>query len=333
MIRNRQPIVAGAVLAIVALVLAACSSSGGRAADEQANEGSGTNSADTPRMRIAMVTHEAPGDTFWTIVRRGAEDAAAKDNVELVYSNDDEGGRQANLVRNAINSDVDGIAVTLAKPDAMADAVRAATEADIPVVALNSGMEAWEDLGALMFFGQDEYVAGEAAGERLAEDGANKVVCVIHEQGHVGLEARCEGARDAFGGEAEVLYVNGTSMPSVKSSLTAKLQEDADVDRVLTLGAPFAMTAVDAVSDAGSDAEVVTFDTNAELVGAIESGDVSWAVDQQPYLQGYLAIDSLWLHNTNAHTIGGEQAVLTGPSFVTDENIDEIAEYAENGTR
>ncbi|PSL02739.1 monosaccharide ABC transporter substrate-binding protein (CUT2 family) [Haloactinopolyspora alba] len=330
-LRQRRAL-AGAMSLLV--VLAACSSSGGREAEEEnQQQGGGGGGSGPTEHTIAFVTHEAPGDTFWTIVRNGAEEAAKRHNVELVYSNSPEAAEQANLVQNAIDSEVDGIAVTMSKPDAMGPAVQRAVDAGIPVVALNAGQDAWQQAGASMFFGQDETVAGEAAGQRLSEAGVSKVLCVIHEQGSVSLEARCNGAAATFSGTMEKLYVDGTDMPSVRSTIQAKLAEDPNIERVLTLGAPFAMTAVQSVADAGADAQVVTFDTNAELVDAIKSGDVLWAVDQQPYLQGYLAVSGLWLNVTNGNEIGGGRAVLTGPSFVTQENIDEIAQYAERGTR
>jgi simple sugar transport system substrate-binding protein len=102
---------------------------------------------------------------------------------------------------------------------------------------------------------------------------------------------------------------------------------------VITLGAPFALVAVQALKEAASSAKVVTFDTNAELVGAVESGDVQWAIDQQPYLQGYFAIDALWLYKTNGNILGGGEAVLTGPAFVDKTNIATVSEYAKRGTR
>ena len=115
--------------------------------------------------------------------------------------------------------------------------------------------------------------------------------------------------------------------------MTAKLQQDPSVDYVVTLGAPFALTAVQSAANAGSDARIGTFDTNAALVEAIENGDVQWAVDQQPFLQGYLAVDSLWLYLSNGNIIGGGQPTLTGPAFIDESNIDAVAEYARAGTR
>ncbi|MEV8540187.1 sugar ABC transporter substrate-binding protein [Streptomyces sp. NPDC051572] len=330
--RRMAPFVA--VAAAAALTLAGCSSSSGGKKATEDSSGASAGKASTPRMTVALVTHQAPGDTFWDIVRKGAQAAADKDNIKLIYSADPNAGNQSNLVQNAIDQKVDGIAVTLAKPDALKDVIGKAKSANIPVVGLNSGLSDWKKLGLLEFFGQDETVAGEALGKRLNTEGAKKAVCVIQEQGNIGLTQRCDGVKKTFTGTTEVLNVNGTDMPSVKSTITAKLTQDKAIDYVVTLGAPFAMTAVQSLSDAGSKAKVATFDLNSTLTGAIKKGTVQFAVDQQPYLQGYLAIDSLWLYKNNGnYSGGGEQPVLTGPAFVDKTNVDAVAKYAANGTR
>ncbi len=314
-----------------AVMLSACSSTGG--APESSDSGSNAGTADTPRATVAMITHAPPGDTFWDLIRKGAEAAAAKDNIELQYTGDVDAPNQANLVQNAIDSGVDGMAVTLAKPDAMKPNVETAVAEGIPVVAFNSGYDNWQDFGLQGYFGQDERIAGIAAGERMKADGATNAICVIQEQGAVQLEARCAGIAEGFGGRIENLNVNGQDLPSVQSTIQAKLQQDPSIDSIITLGAPIALTAVESVSASGSNATISTFDTNAALVDAIKSGDVAWAIDQQPYLQGYLAVDSLWLYLNNKNTIGGGQAVLTGPSFIDNSNIDAIADLAAAGTR
>ncbi len=330
--RRIAPFVATAAASM--LLIASCSSSSGGKKAEESGAAVSAGKASTPRMTVALVTHQAPGDTFWDIVRKGAEAAAAKDNVKLIYSADPNAGNQANLVQNAIDQKVDGIAITLAKPDAMKDVVSKATSAKIPVVGLNSGVSDWQKLGLMEFFGQDETVAGEALGKRLNSEGAKNAVCVIQEQGNIGLTQRCDGVKKTFSGKTETLYVNGTDMPSVKSTITAKLKQDSAIDYVVTLGAPYALTAVQSVGDASSKAKIATFDLNKDLTGAISKGTIQFAVDQQPYLQGYLAVDSLWLYKTNGnYSGGGEQPILTGPAFVDKSNVDTVAQFAAKGTR
>lgn len=288
---------------------------------------------DTDRAVVAMVSHGAPGDTFWDLVRKGAEDAAKKDNIELRYSSDPQAPNQANLVQSAIDSGVDGIAVTLPNAQAIGPAAKAAVDAGIPVVGLNAGMNDYQDYGLTGFFGQDEKVAGTLAGERLKEEGAKKVLCVIHEQGNSSQEARCQGVKDGAGANVENLYVNGQDLTSVTSTIQAKLEQDPSVDYVMSLVAPVGLAAVNSVKDAGSQAKVATFDTNAELVEAIKDGRIRFAVDQQPYVQGYMAVDSLWLAMRNGSTIGGGRPVYTGPAFVDKGNVDKIEEAAKAGLR
>jgi simple sugar transport system substrate-binding protein len=330
--RGIVPVVAAAAAAV--LLVAGCSSgSGGKKAEESGNDVS-AGKAGTPRMTVAMITHAAPGDTFWDTIRKGAQAAAAKDNVKLIYSSDPSGPNQSNLVQNAIDQKVDGIAVTLAKPDAMKAVVAKAEKAGIPVVGFNTGVQDWKKQGLVEYFGQDESIAGEAFGRRLNEAGAKHTVCVIMEQGQVALEARCAGVKKTFQGNTEILYVNGTDMPSVRATITAKLKQDNSIDYVTTLGAPFAMTAIQSIADAGTKTKLATFDLNKNAVGAIKSGKIQWAIDQQPYLQGYLSVDSLWLYKTNGnYSGGGEAPVLTGPAFVDKTNVDKIAQFAAKGTR
>ncbi|MFC8519345.1 sugar ABC transporter substrate-binding protein [Streptomyces sp. NPDC057257] len=332
--RNHRAAALTATVLAGALTLAACSSSSGGKKAEDGGAAASAGKATTPRMTVAMVTHASPGDTFWDLVRKGAQAAAAKDNVKLVYSSDPSAGNQANLVQNAIDQKVDGIALTAAKPDAMKDVVAKAKSAGIPVVGFNSGVDDWKRLGMLEYFGQDENIAGQAFGKKLNDLGAKHALCVIQEQGQVALEARCAGVKKGFSGKTDTLYVNGTDMPSVKSTITAKLKQDSSIDQVVTLGAPIALTAIQSVSDAGSKAKVATFDLNKDLVKAIQSGTIEFAVDQQPYLQGYLAVDSLWLYKTNGNFSGGGTApVLTGPAFITKDNADTVAKFAAKGTR
>ncbi len=326
---------AAVVAAALGAGLAGCSSTGGKRAEERAAQAAagGRAAVDTPKWTFAMVTHSGDGDTFWDIVRSGARQAAAKDNIKFLYAHNEEGKEQAQLVQSYIDQKVDGLIVTLAKPDAMKSVVKRAQKAGIPVITVNSGSGESKKFGALTHVGQDETIAGEAVGEELNKRGRKKALCVLHEQGNVGHEQRCDGAADTFAGTMEKIYVEGTNMPDVESSIEAKLQSDKDIDSVVTLGAPFADTAAKAADRAGSDAEIDTFDLNAKVAAALQDGTLGFAVDQQPYLQGYEAVDLLWLHRYNADVLGGGKPVLTGPQIVTKDDAAELAGYTKRGTR
>ncbi|MEV5201447.1 sugar ABC transporter substrate-binding protein [Streptomyces sp. NPDC053720] len=326
----------GAVLAaVLGASLVGCSSTGGKRAEERAARAAaeGRAAVDTPRWTFAMVTHSGDGDTFWDIVQRGAEQAAVKDNIKFLYSHNDEAQQQAQLVQAAIDQKVDGLIVTLAKPDAMKDVVTKATRAGIPVITVNSGSAESKRFGALTHIGQDESIAGEAVGEELNARGRKKALCILHEQGNVGHEQRCAGAKKSFDGQMQNLYVEGTNMPDVQASIEAKLQADKNIDAVVTLGAPFADAAVKAKRTAGSKAEIDTFDLNAKVATALMDKTLGFAVDQQPYLQGYEAVDLLWLYRYNGNVLGGGRPVLTGPQIITSKDAAELAQYTKRGTR
>ncbi|MGO3151016.1 MAG: sugar ABC transporter substrate-binding protein [Galactobacter sp.] len=325
--RRRWGVVLAAGLAAVSL--AACSGPAGGKDDS----GDGVAAGGGPKMKVALITHSTPGDTFWDIMRKGADTAGKKDNIEVLYSSDPDGARQAQLVDQAVDQKVDGIIVSLAKPEAMAGSVKKALDAGIPVYSVNSGENEYKDMGVLAHFGQDDRVAGQAAGEKLKELGAKHVVCVIQEQGHVGLENRCTGVEEKLGGKMERLYVTAADSTNISSTITSKLQTTKSVDYVLTLGAPQAPIAQKAISEAGSDAKLATFDMNADVIKGLKNASLQFGVDQQPYLQGYEAVDAVWLNKRNANVLGGGRAVLTGPQIITKDDADELEEYVEKGTR
>ena len=62
-------------------------------------------------------------------------------------------------------------------------------------------------------------------------------------------------------------------------------------------------------------------------------GKLLFAIDQQPYVQGYLGVTGIYLKLINGNDIGGGQPVYSGPAIITEENAEEVLEYAENGTR
>ena len=319
-----------ALAAAFALSVTACSEGG--APDTEETGGGGGGAGDNSGYTLAMITHETPGDTFWDKIKAGAQQAATNYGIDLKYSNDPEPSKQATLIQNAVDSKVDGIATTLATPDALAGAVGGAVDAGIPTVAFNSGIDQYEQVGAQMYFGSDENLAGATAGQRLAEAGSQHPLCVIQAAGSVALEARCAGVKSEVPG-TENIQVNGADDSAVVSSLQAKLSQDDSIDSIVTLGAPIALDALKAMEAAGSDATLVTFDLNADAAQRIKDGDIEFSIDQQPYVQGYMAVTSLYLHLKNGNDMGGGGPVLTGPSFVDETNIDAILPFAQNNTR
>ena len=328
MLRTRQL----AIAAIAGVLLTATACSGGGAPPSK-NTDSGSNIADSgPEYTIAMVTHEQPGTTFWDRVRAGAEQSSKQHNIDLKYSNDPQLGNQATLVQNAIDSKVDGIAATLAAPEAVGPVLQKASEAGIPTAVLNAGIDTYTKYGALMYFGSDESLAGESAGARIAKEGGQKNdVRRARRRSDLTRGSLCRRQkiipqhRDPASQRSRSGRRN-LHPPSQARPGQVDHQHRHPRRRRRDRGHQ-------SHAERGSQAKIVTFDLNQEIVKAIQDKTIEFCVDQQPYLQGYLAVDTLWLNLTNGNDLGGGKPVLTGPSFVDSSNIDKIAAFAANNTR
>lgn len=327
--KSRLVIRAGTLLAGAAL-LAACSGPTGTSTE---NTDAGTAPSASGDLKVAVITHGTAGDAFWSVVKVGAEDAGKQLGVGVTYNSDGDPGAQAKLIDNAVSQKVGGIVVSMANPEALKTSVENAVKAGIPVITINSGGSKSAEFGAMAHVGQEESIAGEEAGKKLKAAGKTKLLCVIHEAGNSGLNERCDGARAGFGSAVENLQVDISNPTDIEARIKAKLQSDTAVDGVLALNPQVAVNAAAAVKGAGSQAQVATFDLNADVVDAIKSGEVLFAVDQQQYQQGYLPVVMLKLFADNANTLGGGKPVLTGPGFVDKSNVDKVAEYAKNGKR
>ncbi len=320
-----------AVLATGALLLSACSTSDDGGDDE--NGGGGGGGADAGDIRIDVVTHAAPGDSFWDVVKSGAERAGEDLGVEMNYQGDPDPGAQSTLIDNAVADDTDGLVISMADPEGLENSIRAAIEAGVPVITINSGIDNWQDFGAITHVGQSETIAGEAAGEQLNEAGVGNVICVIQEPGNIALEERCRAASETFDGEMKNLQTDNTDLAGSQSTIESELTADDSVDGILSLGGDMAGAAVAAAEASGRDITIGTFDVNATVAQDVLDGKLLFAIDQQPYVQGYLGVTGIYLKLINGNDIGGGQPINSGPAIITEENAEAVLDYAEEGTR
>jgi simple sugar transport system substrate-binding protein len=292
---------------------------------------------DDGTVRIAVVTHGQASSPFWVIVRNGVDAAERQMNVQVdyeapdVYSLD----RMIALVDAAVASKPDGLVASL--PEAgLAPAIRRAVRAGIPVVSINSGSDAFRSLGVLAHVGQPEGRAGLAAGRRLARAGVRRALCVNQQVGNVGLDARCEGLRRAMraaGGTARVLGIDDQS-PDTPDKISSAVVAGR-IDGILATNAAGGLHAVDTVAGTrrAGTVKIAAFDLGPDTLRAVESGKLLFAVDQQPYLQGYLPV--VMLANRARYGLLPAQGgiVATGANFVTRENAAQALELSERSIR
>lgn len=321
---------AGAALAAALTLLAAAGCTG---SNEPETPNSGGAAAPGGDYNVAVITHASAGDAFWDVVKKGAEAAGKDQGVAVKYDGNGDPAQQATLINGAVGQKVSGLVVSMANPDALREPIGKAVAAGIPVITINSGQGRSAAFGAIAHVGQDEAVAGQGAGGKLGEAGVKHLLCVVHEAGNIGLEQRCAGAKGKLGGAVDNIQVDIGNVAAAQNVISAKLQQDKSIDGVLTLNPAVAMAATAAVKSAGSSAKVATFDLNADVATAIGAGQILFAVDQQQYLQGYLPVVMLKLYLTNGNTVGGGLPVLTGPGYVTKDNVEKVKQLAAQGTR
>lgn len=349
------------LLAVLAMVMAACTSVD-EASDTTAGDGDGTattqadggtdgdTDGDTDTdgdgdgdavsqrdYRFVVVSHGQSSDPFWSVAANGVQGAADDMGVTVEYQAPGtfDMVEMSQIIDAAVASQPDGLVVTLPDPEALADSVTAAVAAGIPVISMNSGSDAFDDLGVLVHVGQTEYEAGLIAGQRMADAGVTNALCINQEVGNVALDQRCQGFTDGLGGSVEVVPVDLADPAGTQSTVEGAISANPDVNGILALGPTGAIPTLAAVQNVGADVALATFDLGPEVLQAIIDGDMLFAIDQAQYLQGYLPIVLLTKFlDTGALPLGSvDRVILTGPQIVTAETAADVIEFSEAGLR
>jgi len=270
--------------------------------------------------KYIMVTHTQGTDPFWPVVEKGGRDAAEALGVEFEYRFAPSGDMadMAKLIESAVATNPDGLVVSLPDPAALGNAIRAAVDAGIPVVTINSGLESYKDVGAIMHVGQPERLAGEKAGERAMAEGATNGLCLNQEAFNTALVDRCSGYFDAMGKELNMIDVSN-DVAQIKTRTAAALQADPSIDALLAVGPHVCEAAAEAVDEVGAEVHLSCFDMTPGVINLIKDGKAAYTIDQQQRLQGYIPIVVLHLYNTNAGMLPGNN-IPSGPGFVDASN-------------
>lgn len=286
-------------------------------------------------------------DGFFNLIKKGVDDATlmveangGSVNYLRTPNYDNFGPDLVNLINQAVAQGVDGIAIPVWVPEAQVPALQAAAEKGITIMMYNSGQDVKDDVNGVNYFGSDEFVAGEAGGAYMAEQGAKKILCHIHTPGAVNHESRCAGVEQGGtdnGAEVIILRtpanldgdITGTA-ESIKSELVA----DPSIDAVISLAAWSGDASTNAVSQIGAGDRVMvgSFDLSESALDRIKAGTQKMAIDQQPYLQGFLATSMLAAH-LDFGTELATDPVLTGPAIVDASNIESALEGVSKGAR
>jgi len=321
-------------LMVLLTVLAACG--GGTSNNTQS-----TTSNTSRNLKFYVITHGQATDPFWSVVKKGVDQAAHDMGVQAIYEGPASGTfdvvAMAHLIDTAVAAHPDGLIVSIPDPNALGPSIKAAVAAGIPVISINSGSDVAKSLGVLVHIGQTEEQAGIGGGQKMGAAGVKHALCVNQEVGNAALALRCKGFKEGLaqtGGTITEIGVTITNPTQTQQSIAAAIQRDPSIDGVLTLGPTGATPAIKALQSLNKLGQIklATFDLSSDVLNAIKSGQMLFAIDQQQYLQGYLPIVLLTLYKTNLNTIAND-VLLTGPGFVTSANVNQVIQLTAQGTR
>lgn len=284
---------------------------------------------------IFVVTHGQASDPFWAIVKAGAMQAARDSRAKVEYRAPEafDMATMGQLIDAAVNQRPAGLVVSNPDPDALGPAIARAVAAGIAVISINAGLAAAPSLGVALHVGQEELSAGRAVGAEIKKRGGTKILCVNQEVGNVSLDQRCQGVTEGFGGPVVVLPTS-LEPAEIESKIRAALTSDRAIDVVLSLSAATvgerAVAAVQGLN-AGGRVKVASYDLSAHFLKAVSEGRADFAVDQQPFLQGYLPVSFLALRARYGTLPAGN--VPSGPRFVNRAQAAQAMGLAAKGIR
>ncbi len=319
---------------ILAFVLTACSNG-------TTNNNSTTSGNTSRNLKFYVITHGQASDPFWSVVKKGVDQAAHDMGVTAIYKSPSSATfdvvAMSHLIDTAVAAHPDGLVVSIPDPTGLGPSIKAAVAAGIPVISINSGSDVAKSLGVLVHIGQTEEQAGIGGGQKMGAAGVKHALCVNQEVGNAALALRCKGFQEGLaqtGGTVTEIGVNLSNPTQTQQTIEAALQHDPTIDGILTLGPTGATPALKALQDLNKTGQIklATFDLSSDVLNAIKSGQMLFAIDQQQYLQGYLPIVLLTLYKTNLNTIAND-ILQTGPGFVTADNVNQVIKLTAQGTR
>jgi len=325
-------------LMILLIILAAC---GGGSTNTTQTQSTSSNPS-RANLKFYVITHGQASDPFWSVVKKGVDQAGKDMGVQVVYeapaSATFDVVAMAHLIDSAVAAHPAGLVVSIPDPNGLGPSIKAAVAAGIPVISINSGSDVARSLGVLVHIGQTEEQAGIGGGQKMGVAGVKHALCVNQEVGNAALTLRCKGFEEGLsqtdGGTVKVIGVNLSNPTQTQQTIEAALQHDPSIDGIMTLGPTGATPALKALQDLNKTGQIklATFDLSSDVLQAIKNGQMLFAIDQQQYLQGYLPIVLLTLYKTNLNTIAND-VLQTGPGFVTPANVSQVIQLTAQGTR
>lgn len=293
----------------------------------------------TNPITIKMVTHGQATDPFWSVVRNGAKDASESLGINFNYQSPQNFDMitMSQIIDAVISTNPDGLIVSVPDLSALKKSIRSASKKGIPIIVINSGIDIMEEVEILTYVGQSEYEAGIKAGEELLKYNITAALCVNHEIGNISLDQREQGFRKILNEnniDVKTIPIDASDPSETRESLRTYLSSNKNINGILTLGPLGAIPIMNLLDEIDIDKNInlATFDFTPEIIDGILRGRISFALDQQQYLQGYLPVVLMNLYITNKN-IPAYKKLETGPSIIDIKNAQDVLSLSKKGKR
>jgi simple sugar transport system substrate-binding protein len=349
---SRRRLLEGAGLfsatAAASALIAACSSSSSSSAGTSSTSGAAKavagNFPTTPKWQFTFVNH-VTDNSFFTPTQYGFADAAAILGLPTPHwtgalSTQPTVPTMLSALNSAVTAGSPGIATTVVSATSFISPINAALTAGIPVVTYNANGSTASPTNGLAYIGQDLYASGQEVGTRLASlmKKGDTAVGFIAQPGSLNIQPRLDGATAAlqaagmtvmFGNKGVDAGASATQeasvVPEFLQSHGSKIQGAFAVDGGDTalLGTSLQKNGLVGKVAAGG------FDLEPQTLTAITAGQLSFTIDQSPYLQGFLPVIGLYLYQLSGGLVS-PATTDTGLKFVVKSNA---AAYTATPTR
>jgi simple sugar transport system substrate-binding protein len=286
-------------------------------------------------VKIAVVTHGQSADTYWSVVKKGVDDAAALMGADVSYQapQTTDYVAMSRMIDAAVTQKVQGLVVSIADAEALGKSVKAAADAGIPVIVIDSGEDQVEKLGLKLYVGTTSYFEqGKRAAKQLLNAGVKKGVCANHETGNLVNESACDGFIEAMNGKGDRVEIS-LDPTETAARLNAYLTTHPDIDGILALGAPSATNVVAALRDKGTLAnyKIGNFDVSGDTLTSLSDKELLFSFDAQQYLMGFLPVVMLTLNAK--YGVLPINNIYTGPNAISPTDVEKIMVLSKKGIR
>jgi simple sugar transport system substrate-binding protein len=279
-------------------------------------------------------------DPFWGAVQQGFDTATKELGVKTQWSAPQDFTDIVpvftRMMEAAIARKPAAIVVGNFFPDSLEPLIKQAVAEDIAVLVYNSGRNNWKEIGGIGFVGEDPWLMGNAGGKKAVANGVKNGLCINQIAANPVLEMRCKGYIDAIveaGGKAKLVTLPSEDIGNsqkVQAAVSAMLMADPAIDGIITLGAAVAVDALESVKvlrAAGRKVDLGTIDLGKVVLEAVRDGEMSYAIDQQPFMQGYYGV--LISHQFVNYRLAPANEINTGPFFIDQSNAAAVLAVSE----